>query len=111
MLLDLGGDVAVALETSLRPAPGRWVWRVAQDVLWDAAAGEKIDGDELFGPLRGVDTASVVVEVIAIRVTVGEVDRATSVGWLVGGVDVTVIRDYFPGEQFAGGDCADVCGV
>lgn len=61
-------DVTRAVEVCLRYSKLGNLWRALPDALWNGVAGEEADFDEVRRPLHGVNSATILVEVVTVRV-------------------------------------------
>lgn len=101
-VLEVRADVAVSGETSGGSTPARRVGATAANVGGDACIGEVPDANSITGPLSRIDTATGVVETVAVGRIVGIDDSAAGVGGLVRSLNVAVVSVEGTGEARVG---------
>lgn len=101
-VLEVRADVAVSGETSGGSTPARRVGATAANVGGDACIGEVPDANSITGPLSRIDTATSVVETVAVGRIVGIDDSAAGVGGLVRSLNVAVVSVEGTGEARVG---------
>lgn len=84
-------DVAVSGETGGGGTPARRIGATAADVGGDACIGEVVDVNSVTGPLSRIDTATSIVETVAVGRIVGIDDSAAGVGALARSLNIAVV--------------------
>jgi len=106
LVLEFVVDVAIAGKLALRKTPPGRIWISARDIRWNSSSRKEPDADSLARPLGGKDATTVGVEATTIAARIGTFYRTASVGSLVGGIDIAIIRLHGSGEGTSVGDGA-----
>lgn len=101
-VLEVRADVAVSRETSGGGTPARRIGATAANVRGDACIGEIPDANSIAGPLSRIDTATSIVETVAVgRIVL--IDNSTAgVGGLVRSLNIAVVSVEVTGEARVG---------